>query len=174
MWSWILWRKVTITFTTMAARSKAWTVFARSNTGIVGSNPIRVMGCLPEFILWLCCPVLCSGLAKCWSPIQRILPTVCKIHNFRSNSESELICQLRKRKRSGRRSRSSRWRGRRSYYHGASRIHRTLMPSVLRHKSFVPKQKQQCTAPSISRPRLDAKTCRIKYEILMRFTFCVL
>jgi hypothetical protein len=24
---------------TVAARSKAWTVFARSNTGIVGSNP---------------------------------------------------------------------------------------------------------------------------------------
>jgi hypothetical protein len=28
---------------TVTARSKAWTVFARSNTEIVGSNPIRGM-----------------------------------------------------------------------------------------------------------------------------------
>jgi hypothetical protein len=28
---------------TVAARSKAWTEFARSNAGIVGSNPIQVM-----------------------------------------------------------------------------------------------------------------------------------
>jgi hypothetical protein len=28
---------------TVAARSKAWTVFARSNTGIVGSNPSQGM-----------------------------------------------------------------------------------------------------------------------------------
>jgi hypothetical protein len=28
---------------TVAARSKAWTVFARSNTGIVGSNPTQGM-----------------------------------------------------------------------------------------------------------------------------------
>jgi hypothetical protein len=28
---------------TVAARSKAWTVFVRSNTGIMGSNPTRVM-----------------------------------------------------------------------------------------------------------------------------------
>jgi hypothetical protein len=28
---------------TVAARSKAWTVFARSNTGIVGSNPTQDM-----------------------------------------------------------------------------------------------------------------------------------
>jgi hypothetical protein len=28
---------------TVAARSKAWTVFARSNAGIMGSNPIQSM-----------------------------------------------------------------------------------------------------------------------------------
>jgi hypothetical protein len=32
-----------ITPVTVAARSKTWTVFARSNTGIVGSNPTRGM-----------------------------------------------------------------------------------------------------------------------------------
>jgi hypothetical protein len=30
--------------TTMAARSKPWTVFAHSNTGVVGSSPTRGMG----------------------------------------------------------------------------------------------------------------------------------
>jgi hypothetical protein len=29
---------------TVVGRSKAWTVFARSNTGILGSNPTRGMG----------------------------------------------------------------------------------------------------------------------------------
>jgi hypothetical protein len=28
---------------TVAAQSKAWTVFARSNTGVVGSNSTRAM-----------------------------------------------------------------------------------------------------------------------------------
>jgi hypothetical protein len=45
----------------MAARSKAWTIFARLNTGIVGSNPTQ-----GTFILCLCCSVCryrpCDGL----------------------------------------------------------------------------------------------------------------
>jgi hypothetical protein len=41
---------------TAAARSKACNVFARLNTGIVGSNPARGMDvCLRLFCL--CCPV---------------------------------------------------------------------------------------------------------------------
>jgi hypothetical protein len=41
---------------TVAARSKAWTVFARSNTGIVGSNSTQGMDvCMPLFCL--CCSV---------------------------------------------------------------------------------------------------------------------
>jgi hypothetical protein len=40
---------------TVGARSKAWTVFARSNAEIVGSNPSRGMDvCLSAFILCLC------------------------------------------------------------------------------------------------------------------------
>jgi hypothetical protein len=40
----------------VAARSKAWTVFARSNTGIVCSNPTRDMDvCVRLFCF--CCPV---------------------------------------------------------------------------------------------------------------------
>jgi hypothetical protein len=59
----------------MAALSKARTVFARSNTGIVGSNPTRSMDvCLRLFSV---CIVLCigSGLATRWSPVQGALPT---------------------------------------------------------------------------------------------------
>jgi hypothetical protein len=50
---------------TVAARSKAWTVFARSNAGIVGSNPTRGMD---DYMRLFCvCVLLCvgSGLATC-------------------------------------------------------------------------------------------------------------
>jgi hypothetical protein len=44
---------------TVAARSEAWTIFARSNAGVVGSNPTQGMGvCLPLF-----CVCVGSGLA---------------------------------------------------------------------------------------------------------------
>jgi hypothetical protein len=40
----------------MATRSKAHTVFDRSNTGIADSNPVRGMVVCPRFSV-LCCPV---------------------------------------------------------------------------------------------------------------------
>jgi hypothetical protein len=42
-----------------SSRSKAWTSFARSDAGIMGSNPIQGMDvwCVYAFILCLCCPV---------------------------------------------------------------------------------------------------------------------
>jgi hypothetical protein len=44
---------------TVAARSKAWTVFACTDVGIVGLNPTQGMDvlCVYVFILCLCCPV---------------------------------------------------------------------------------------------------------------------
>jgi hypothetical protein len=51
----------------MAAHSKAWIVFARSNTGVVGSNPTQGMDdCVRLFYVYV---VLCvgSGLATGWS-----------------------------------------------------------------------------------------------------------
>jgi hypothetical protein len=60
-----------------AGRSKAWTVFARSNAEIVGSNSTRGMDvCVRLFCV---CVVLCigSGLVTDWSPVQGVLPTVC-------------------------------------------------------------------------------------------------
>jgi hypothetical protein len=61
---------------TVAARSKAWTVFASLNTGIVGSNPTQRMDvCVCLF--WVCV-VLCvdSGIATGWSPFQEVLRTM--------------------------------------------------------------------------------------------------
>jgi hypothetical protein len=45
-------------------------VFARSNTGIVDSNPTRGMD---VFVRLFC---VSRGLASAWSPVQGVLPTV--------------------------------------------------------------------------------------------------
>jgi hypothetical protein len=60
-----------------------------SNTEIVGFNPTRGTDvCLRLFCLcWL--PCVSSRLATGWSPVQGILPSVRKIHNFLNNSEWE-------------------------------------------------------------------------------------
>jgi hypothetical protein len=61
------------------ARVEACTVFARSNTGIVGSNPTEGMdACVHLFCV---CEVLYvdSGLATGWSPVQEVLPTVYRV-----------------------------------------------------------------------------------------------
>jgi hypothetical protein len=68
---------------TVAARSKAWTVFARSNAAIVGSNPTWGMDvCVRLFCV---CVVLCvgCGLATVWSPVQGVLPTLYKIKKLK-------------------------------------------------------------------------------------------
>jgi hypothetical protein len=62
----------------VAARSKAWNVFARSNTGIVCSNPTEGMDvCVCLFCVCVLLFVSC-GLATSWSAVQRILPTKIK------------------------------------------------------------------------------------------------
>jgi hypothetical protein len=57
---------------TVAARSKAWTVFSRSNTGIVGSYPTWDMDVRVR--LFYVCAVLCadSGFETGWSPVQGV------------------------------------------------------------------------------------------------------
>jgi restriction endonuclease S subunit len=54
----------------VAARSKAWTVFALSNARIVGSNPTQGMD--------VCAFILCVGssLASGWLLVQGVLPSV--------------------------------------------------------------------------------------------------
>jgi hypothetical protein len=69
---------------TVAARSEAWTVFARSNAGVVGSNPTQGMNvCLRLFCV---CVALCvgRGLATGWSLVQGDLPIVWnRLRNWR-------------------------------------------------------------------------------------------
>jgi hypothetical protein len=57
----------------MATRSKAWNVFARSDAGIVDSNPTQGMDvwCVYAFIL-----CLGNSLATSWSLVQGALPSV--------------------------------------------------------------------------------------------------
>jgi hypothetical protein len=62
---------------TVAARSKAWNLFARSNAGIVGSNPTQGM----DVCLCLFCVCICSGLSAAWSPVQGVLPTDLGLRN---------------------------------------------------------------------------------------------
>jgi hypothetical protein len=63
---------------TVAARPKARTVFARSNAGIVGSNPTQGMD------VCMCVYSVCvgSGLATGWSPVQGVLPTLLGLRNW--------------------------------------------------------------------------------------------
>jgi hypothetical protein len=80
---------------TVAARSKAWTVFALSNTGIMGSNPTWDTDvCVRLFYV---CAVLCagSGLTTGWSPVQRVLPTVYTIKNLKSGQGPTKGCRAR-------------------------------------------------------------------------------
>jgi hypothetical protein len=63
---------------TVAEQSRACTVFARSEAGIVGSNPIQCMDVWCVYVFFCVCVVLClgSGLATGQSPVQGVLPSV--------------------------------------------------------------------------------------------------
>jgi hypothetical protein len=68
----------------LAARSEAWTVFARSNAGIVGSNPTQGMDvCVYVYSVFVILPVG-SGLATGWMPVQGVLPTVYRLRNWKT------------------------------------------------------------------------------------------
>jgi hypothetical protein len=60
----------------MAAQSEVGTVFNRSSTGIVGSNPAREMDACPHFYVVL--SWVGSGLTTGWFPLQGVLPNVQK------------------------------------------------------------------------------------------------
>jgi hypothetical protein len=62
----------------------AWTVFDRSDTRIMGSNPTQVMDvcvCIYSVFVLSC---VRSDLATAWSPIQGVPPTVYKIKKLKS------------------------------------------------------------------------------------------
>jgi hypothetical protein len=72
----------------VAARSKAWTIFALLTTGVVGSNPTRGMDVCAR--LFCICVVLCvsSGLEMGWSLVQGVLPTVYRIKKLKKRLRS--------------------------------------------------------------------------------------
>jgi hypothetical protein len=78
----------------VAALSKAWTVFASWNIGIVGSNPSRGMDVCPH--LFCVCVVLClgSGLATGWSPLQGALPTVYRHYETEKTAKVHKGCRV--------------------------------------------------------------------------------
>jgi hypothetical protein len=63
---------------TVAERSKACTVFARSEAGIMSSNPTQDMDVWCVCAFFCVCVVLClgRGLATSWSPVQGVLQSV--------------------------------------------------------------------------------------------------
>jgi hypothetical protein len=70
-------------------QSKAWTVFAHSNAGIVDSNPTQGMNvCV--------CVFLCvdSGLATGWSLVQWVLPSVYRSGNWRRGEGPTKGCRV--------------------------------------------------------------------------------
>jgi hypothetical protein len=73
---------LTIIMLLVADRSKAWTVFAHPNAGIVGSSPTQVMdACLRLFCVYVVLGVG-SGLATGWSPIPGVLPTLLELRKW--------------------------------------------------------------------------------------------
>jgi hypothetical protein len=98
-----LYRKLTVICVlmpiTVAARPKALTVFARSNTGVVGSNPARGMNvCVRLFCVHV---VMCvgSGLATGWSPVHGVLPTVYRIKKLKKRPRSKRLQSHREKQR---------------------------------------------------------------------------
>jgi hypothetical protein len=59
----------------VAAQSKAWTIFAHLNTGVVSSNVSRSMKSVPVSFLF-CVVRVGRGLAKGWTSVRDMLPTV--------------------------------------------------------------------------------------------------
>jgi hypothetical protein len=66
-----------------AAQSKAWTVFARSNAGVAGSNPTRGMDVCVHLFCVSFVLYVGRGLATNWSPSQRFLVTVYRIKKLK-------------------------------------------------------------------------------------------
>jgi hypothetical protein len=59
-------------------------VFARSNTGVMGSNPTWSMDVYVRLFCRYAILCVCSGLETGWSPVQEFIPTMYKFINRKS------------------------------------------------------------------------------------------
>jgi hypothetical protein len=74
---------------TVTAHYGAWTVFARLNTGVVGSNPTRgtnVCVCLFRVYAVMC---VGSGLVTGWSPVQGIPPSMYRFTKLKKVAKAQ-------------------------------------------------------------------------------------
>jgi hypothetical protein len=72
----------------VGAQSKAWTAFTRPSTESVSSNPTGGMDvCVRLFSVCVLC--VGSGLATGWSPVQGVLPTVCRIRKTGKEAKAQ-------------------------------------------------------------------------------------
>jgi hypothetical protein len=77
---------------TVAARSKAWTIFARSESGIVVSYPTQGMDVWYVYAFFCVYVVLClgSGLATGQSLVQGVLPSVKWLKRLKENLDTRI------------------------------------------------------------------------------------
>jgi hypothetical protein len=75
---------------TVVEGSKAWTVFARSNAGIAGSNPTQRM----DICLCLFCIYIGSNFATGRSPVQGVLPNCLGIKKLKWNKAFQRCLML--------------------------------------------------------------------------------
>jgi hypothetical protein len=81
--------KFKLWLTTVVTRSKAWTAFARSNAGIMGSNPTQSMDVYVRLFCVCAVPCAGSGLAMDWSPVQGVIPIVYRIKKLKQRPKSK-------------------------------------------------------------------------------------
>jgi hypothetical protein len=85
----------------VATQSKTWTVFACSNTGIMGSNLTQGMDvCVRLFRVHVVLHVGCS-CAMSWSPVQEVLPTVHRTEKLKKWPRSTRAVEAQREKKNG-------------------------------------------------------------------------
>jgi hypothetical protein len=78
--------------TTVAARSRVRNIFARSDTGIVCSNPTRGTD-VCAFILCLCCPVYVAALRRAYPPSKEPSRLCIRLRNWKKRPGPKLGCR---------------------------------------------------------------------------------
>jgi hypothetical protein len=76
----------------VAARAKAWTAFARSNTGVPGSNPILSTN-ICRFYSILALPCVGRGLARRWLAAQGSYRLRIRLRNWKKRPGPTLGCR---------------------------------------------------------------------------------